>query len=52
MNRGIKNSKDLLKKLLKGGSKDGKTQKQAEDGKLLDHRKKQLLWDIKLESIG
>ena len=52
MNGGIKNSEDLLKDLLKGGSKDGKTQQQAEDGKLLDHRKKQLLWDIKLESIG
>jgi len=66
MNRGINDSEDLPEELLhhiydeiaeseikmKGGGKDGKTLQQAKDGTKLDPRKKQVLWNMELESIS
>ena len=66
MNRGINDSEDLPPEYLsaiydeiaqseikmKSGGKDSKTQQQGKDTKLLDSRKKQLLWNMELESIS
>ena len=37
---------------MKSGGKDSKTQQQGKDAKMLDSRKKQLLWNMELESIS
>ena len=66
MNRGINDGEDLPPEYLsaiydeiaqseikmKSGGKDSKTQQQGKDTKLLDSRKKQLLWNMELESIS
>jgi len=66
MNRGINDSEDLPAEYLsaiydeisqseikmKSGGKDSKTQQQGKDAKMLDSRKKQLLWNMELESIS
>ena len=66
MNRGINNSEDLPAEYLssiydeisgseikmKGGGKDSKTAAAGKEAKLLDSKKKQLLWNMELESIS
>jgi len=66
MNRGINDSEDLPAEYLssiydeisgseikmKGGGKDSKTAAASKEAKLMDSKKKQLLWNMELESIS